>query len=1572
MNEDEENLQQVIQSCIRCGNNISKHSLNRLSSSIRRWAEQSPNELLHILQTVIIEFDCQIVPTRILLSIINDLQNIPVSYFQPIIHLVIKLSSNHNQPASVIHPIHNAIFILPVDSLNSVKATELATNLINLLHDCIHQTESLTIIATALSHFLKKWADFLTNPEFLASSLFTLLSDSSFNYGTLSLLCQSVISIILSKKILGEANLKEIIDDLIKKKTTILDQCTSVSHLNFTDFILQTLPISAQYQLIATLIFDLPVEKLNQIAKQYTLLANIIKNPPPDELTQICFFTMLSAVLKATAKLLSPKALNMCCNALLANPNTDDNSNRRAMKLCFGYLLQCSAHTQNPTKFNTMLFQRIVSLSPDSVLRQDALPQIIPCASFSNITLDFFQYLLSLFDIKQSGLALKCIVEIYKKFEVPLEYSTLLFKKLDQMKASTRTANLNFLLKSDPHVVSQIKLHAIQCTEIDDNKRLTILLSTTSFEAKASPKNSISISLLESAIHAWDYEVRMSAIQLICGQFTIDTETRSSLLKEAIPRVFIYCDAKFSNPLERCLDSIVRSYSSNQNSYIKLFLEALMNQIQPLLRPHQSGVKKSYIISLIKTIWRTLPLYLFSKKLFKQLIHGLFESSYVLRDQFFTLLLFIIRTCDSHNPEALKIVKRVLNKDRGFIDDLVNKNKESPRFRESDGASRLAALIEIVQNDNPIAFVSTMWKEFLSGNPSNESIPSHFPLSAILHVLKRPFSNKDGSGFFINELLPNLVQLINDSLQFMSVQTDVAAIPIQNIKNDLPESELNTSINKSWLVVRQSLNIITCIINHYFDNIPKDLVLRIGNSLFNFLVESRHFSTVYYAHLTFQSLCTRCFIREDLKKLPETWTDCLIQTADNFSSADHKASNGFVQTATALIHSEPSNLFGSQQSIYYFLQNFCSATLAQPTTDNKLRSALLLAEAMAKDAPTQANFEPYSSQLLVSAFITSMSVTKYEMKCTANHCLASLLLRHCERGPKEDSEYVFGQNEFFQSVHGIYDFFSEHLSPDQSDIAYVILQVILIMKPFPQEVLFGKIADLKLSSYSHVRRAAARAILIVIPPNLINNYISQCLNELIIQASLPTSIAHKHSPKKPLQGLIKNNTNLIDGILLQIQQLCREFPQSKEHVLPLIEDICKQAISQHITDYIQIYTVISLAREFNCLSLLHDMLLSIFRNRKQFKLMERPLGHQILRATFSVLTEEDKEHLLVSNDFATIFHLIIHLNAEQKEITPKINKLLVDLYLNDSNQAISDYLPTLLSSPTKEQKRKFLEILSGHIEDARFVSMLNLTPIFVTDAIPVLNNFVQYAQFVDRCDSGALMAISKMTLHYHEQLFTTFRPENLTIWKIALRILSDDNPSVRCPCCRALSFHLRYKSTLINLRRTSSANQNENETRIQLNHIDLCEFDLIENIYRLMINHRELLECILREFKEFKEEEGETHFKKEPTPFLHPPSFHVRLIKRIMKEIDQRNQSSSSTSSDSDSDSNTDNQDKNDKDKDKKSVETHKNQNKTDKDDKNENSPNTINECVDKNIITDSSFKSLEISVYKKHQNILL
>lgn len=1436
--DEEEELSQAIRSCILCGNGISKRSLNLLSSTIRSYAEEQPHFLIKTISDLLCVFDSPIVPTRILSSMSQDLNDIPSTYFSPIIHLSINMISAA-QPSSIVCPLHNIVFLLPEKALESSKATIIANNIVALLSQYIHQTDTFQILATALSQFMKKWAPLVTQPEIPISSLFTLLTSTSHSFSTLSLLCQSSIYLILA--MIGDSySLKELLEDLYNQKDTILDKCTSVANINFLDFALQTLSPAAQYQLIASFLFSLPPEKYIDIANKFQLLKQCIMNPPSDELSQACFYTMLSAILKVTAKQMTPHALDMCCRALLSCPDSQDVNNRRAMRYCFSSLLQCANHTQSPQKFIEMLWDRIMNLPPRFCLRQDAIPLLIPVISFSFITKDFFDDIICLYDTYQ-GMSLRCICEIYKKFDVPLEYSTILFRKLEGFNPSVRTAIFTTLLKSSIKSLKLLKKHTTQCQELDENRRVTMLLSIASVETTMTHRSTVSLPLLRDAIHSWDFEVRLAALRLLCGQGSFTGEAMK-LLYDSITRIFVYCDVKHEKALENCLESIIPQLINSKEEDLNKFTSALFKHMMPLLQPHQSGVKKSYIINSLKIVWRYRPLFLLSENLIQQLIHSLFESSYSLRDLVFRTLLLIVKKSSSRNES--KVVKEVLAADSEFITKLIESNKDSPRFREADGAARLIALLH-VSSGQPIdeTFVQ-MWKEYTN---QTDPIPSHFPLSVILHFMQSSSSLPLNVQFINQKLLPNICQLITNSLDYMGAisRQGIENLPILNIRNEIqPESQLHMAVNKSWLAVRQSLNIISCIINRYFDDIPSNLLHTIGDSIFRFLMDSRHFSTVYHAHLTFQTLCARCFMRDDCTEFPIQWCLSLLDTAETFSGADHRSSNGFVQTALALIHSEPVHLFGSQRSMYHTMISRCFNLLENPCNNNELISALMLSEAIATDSPTQSNLEPYLPQLLLTVFSVNCQPLNYELKNTANHCLTSLLLKHWRKksdDPREPDR--ISQSNLFNSVNGIFDFFIEHLDLEQSDMTFVIFQVIQMMQPFQNDTLQVKISENRVSPYARVRRAAARSLLIVLPPNNAEQFVRQCLKDL--KAS--------------------NNSNELDGILMQIQQIVGKYQHLHSSLLDDIKKMCQEVIDNNETRFMHLYCMISLANEFGVIDMLKPVLMKFFSVRKS--LVNLPLGHKILRYAFNVLKESEMIDVLRSNNLTIIIHLLLHIGSKPI-YSREISNVIIDLFLNNPPIALFDITFKLMMKkqndfkPNEEQRKKFVKLLGADNDDEKLISLVYLIPLFVDDVRPLLGHFNEYTTFVDRSDSNILDALSKLTLEFHDQLFSEFDEKSYLQWKLALRLISDECPAIRFSCCKALSIHFNQRA----------------------NCIELCEFDLIKRIYNMMRNHTSILKALLTDLLEKREDEGESHFKKEPTPFIHPPSFHIQCIQHELSQ----------------------------------------------------------------------------------------
>ena len=1422
MNEEE--LSQLINSCVQCGNNISKRSLNHLSFSIQNYINSFPNVLISSIKSTICEFDSPIVPTRILISMSFDLKDLQSSYFLPIIHSIVKMAKSA-QTSSVIAPIHNSVFLLPEMALSKEKANEIAMHIVDLLQQFIIQNEPFQVLATALSQFMKKWAKILPNPEIFISILLGILANTSLSYSTLSLTCQSITYLLIA--LVGlETSFKELLDDVINHKPTILDKCTSVSNICFLDFIEQTLPTAPKLQLIASVIFSLPDEKLSEIANKFTLLKKTIKQQPNDDIGRTCYFSMLSAVLKATSKQITPKALNMCCNALFSTQEINDALYRREIRYCFLRLLQCSSHIQNPEKFYEMLFLRILSLPNGSHLRQDALPLIIPYVPFSCITTSFFQEILSLLESSQN-LALKCLSEIFQKFPLTQAYADLLFQKIFEMNQYTQTIILSTIVKSSKNAINSLRnlLNNYNYKGIEEEQKLTLLLLLASIESKSTL--SLSPQLLRNAIHSNDFHVRLTALRLLCGQYRIEKEMFKILI-ESIPRVFVYFDIQYQNDLEKCLEIVITKLQPPECS---LFLNELMKKMISILQPHQNEIQKSYILNSFKIIWRHKPLFYFSEKLLQQFILNLFENSSVIRDSIFKILIMIGKTVLT--PENSSILSKMFEPNNKFINDLINKYKDSKYFKEADGAARLIALVYIMNNKYPIEnAINDMWLEF---QDDQDQIPSHFPLSVILHILQGSSKISISTKFLTNKVFPKLCNLIHESLDYVGITINPESIPIRSIKSEVLESQIHMNASKALLSIRQSFSIITCIINRFFESIPPYTVKEIGDVILDFLVESCNYSSVYYAHLTFQALCTRCFMVESCSTFPFQWSISLLQIAGDFTNSDHRLSGGFIQAALALIYSEPQNLFGSQRSIYHLMVQHCFSSLDNPCSMNDLRSALLLTESIANDEATKCNFEPYTSKLIMSVFLVYCQPMDFELRNKTNHCLTSLLKYYSHKIENKDFRYLVN-TEFFQFVEGANDFFIEHLSNDQPYISYVILQILIAMKPFPNEVLFLKVSELCSCSLSRVRRSAARALLTVVIPEKAEEFVEKRICEL--------------SEKQ-------NDTNTIDGIILQIQQLTRRYTTIGKNLLPKVSELCSNAIKNHITNYIQIYMLISLAREFDCLIILKPILAKLYEQKQ--RIVYLPLGYKLLRSSFYILEKNQIIQLLKSNDSALIFHYL--LTIKKKPIkSKKIKSELLNLLLNDKSGVFFDIICPIVTKdfcPNEKQKCKYVSLLYETKEEHKLVNLLNIIPIFLSEPRVIFHRFSKYSSFSDNFDSNILITLSKLTLTFHEQIFSEHEKPNPIFWKIVLRIISDENPQIREPCCKALSYHFCY---------------------CDKQRIELCEYDLIKLIYHKLANYPHLLNVISKDFMKYEEEQSETHF-------LFPPSFHLKCIQ---KEIEPK------------------------------------------------------------------------------------
>ena len=1446
----DEELENAISSCLQCGYGISKRNLNLLSTTIHKAVESEPEILVNILKQQLCDFSSPLAPTRTLLAISQDLERMDSSFYDPITTRVINMDSA-TQNSSIINSIHNAVFILPVDSLNPDKANEMANKIIELLHQTMKTENYSQVLATALSQFMKKWANILPNPENQTMLILSILSEPTLNYTNISLLCQAAIYCICA--LIGDmSGLKDMIGTLVEHKETPLDKCTSVSGITFMEYIQQTIPQCVQFQLLASFLFTIPPDYYALISPNAYLIYECISISPTDEISQTAFFQMLSAALKVMAKSNQPEFLLRCKDAILSLTDTKDQYLRKSIRQCFTALVQCALKVCNQTFFIDV-FQRIEKLPDKSSLKQDCLSLVIPFIPFDLITIDFFSSILDLVEIHQS-FAFRCVSEIYRSHKVPLKYSNLFFQKLDTLPSPLKNNFILTILRNSPKVVLTLQSHVSLSPVLDDSQKLSMQIYLApvllSQQAQGNGKQiPFDRNLIKVAIHSWDFEIRLNALKLlISGPRGNKPYSKEDilLLSEAIPRVFVYCDVKYQKILEKHFQMVCNHMNMHDNFCMSQFFSPLFKSMVPLLKPHLSGFRKSYIINTFNIVWHSRPLLFLTRELLENLVYNLFESNYNVRDLIFRFLLLILRTKEPADKALL--AKQVISKDSKLVSDLIQKHSSSTKFRETDGAARLIALIYLGRGNKDIEeIISKMWQEIWENSKEPQAITPHFPLSVILHVLQSVQELQIDFNFITSKLMVKSIQIIHDSLDFIGVEANIETMPVQSIKGgETPVSQLIDNINRAWLSVRQALNIIGYILNRYFTRLPLDLIEKAGTTILGFLMDSRHASTVYHAHLIFQTICTLSFTREDTKDLPSKWSDTLLSQADMFTITDHKQSNGFVLTALALIHSEPSHLFAQQRQIYDKLARFCSRYIVDGANGNQLVTGFLLTQSIATDNLTQSNFEPYSSSLLMACFQACSMTLPFSLKNTCNICLCTLLLRHWKGKSDFSKDYeAIPHLDFFSLVNGSLDFFIEHLVAEQPDVSYIILLVIQQLKPFPMDMLLLKITEMRSSPSSRSRRAAARALLVVLSQEDAIQFIKTALNDIETCDS-----------------------NTLDGILMQITELVHHYPSLIKELLEDAKQIIQKALDRHETSYIKLYFYIQLADLFSLTNMMKPVLRALFKD--PLSLIRRPYGSRILIVVFKTMTDIELLQVILKKQDFMLYHICRFLDENPIYLKPKIARALIDAFLKDPSPAVYDKILKLLIhhpklfNPNDFQKQLFNELLAKSEKDeAKLMSLLSVASMFIVDIISLLNNFQQYSYFVDRSDSTILENLSHIMEDYHEQLFTTFSSTQVTQWLLALRIISDENPSVRIPCCRALSKHIILDP---------------------LHKIVLSEYDLIVAIYGKMTPYKDLLQKVLSQLQANCEQiEDDKGIKREPTPFIHPPSFHVDCLRKAIK-----------------------------------------------------------------------------------------
>ena len=1437
---EDDDLEKAISSFLQCGNGISRRSLSLLTTTISKAAELEPEILILVLKKQLCDLVAPLAPPRVLLAISQILENLDANFFSDIISKVIKMDPISTN-SSVINCIHNSVFILPVNSLGPDKANEMSNKIINLLQQTIKTESFFIILATALSQFMKKWATILPHPENATMMILSIVSDPTLNYSSISLLSQSAIYCICAL-IKSMSRLKDMISSLVERKETPLDKCTAVSGITFMEYVQQTIPRGVQFQLVASLLFTVPSEYYPLFVPNAYLIYSCISTEPTDEIEQTSFFQMLSAAIKVMSKSNQTDFLMRCKDAILYVTDTSDAYLRKSIRQCFTSLVQCALKTCDESYF-VDIFNKVVALPSKSSLKQDCLSLVIPYVPFSLITKDFFAQLLSLVDYHQA-FAFRCISEIYKNHDVLPEYSDMLFVKLDELSSVVRQNLMNTILKTSLKVVKTLHKHVAMSRVIPESKRLSIQVQI----APGMPQ--IDRNMIRLALHSWNYEIRIDALKLLItsqrGSKKFSPED-IALLSEAIPRVFVYCDVKYQKVLERFFQMACNRMDMHDQTCMSQFLSPLFKAMVPLLKPRLSGFRKSYIINTFNIVWNSRPLLFLTKELLENLVYNLFESSYTVRDLIFRFLLLILRTKEP--SDKANLAHQVISESSPLVSDLIQEHSKSTKFRETDGTARLIALVHLAKGGDDIeGIISKMWQEIVevSSKKKTETIPPHFPLSVVLHVLQSVQDPQIDFNFISSKLMKRSIKIIDDSLVFIGVDTNIETMPVQSIKGgDAPVSQLNDDINRSWLAVRQALNIIGYVLNKYFERLPVDLIRQTGDTLLRFLIGSRHPSTVYHAHLIFQTICTLSFTRDVTKDFSNEWASALIAQSDVFTLTDHKTSNGFVLSALALIHSEPSHLFAQQRPIYDKFIRLCNAYIAGEANDNQLITGFLLAQSIAADNLTQSNFEPYLSQLLMTCFKACAMTAPYSTKNICNICLCTLLLKHWKRrsDTRHDLEAI-SHVDFFSVVNGASDFFVEHLVSDQPDVAYIILIVIQFFEPFPMDNLLARIIDMRSSPSSRSRRAAARALIVVLPQGEVENFI-----------------------RSALLDVPKADANTLDGILMQIKELTSAYTNVIDSLKSDVEKILVAAMESHEKSYIRLYLYINLANIFGLTHIVKPVLLVLFNNVPA--LLKRPYGQRILVIIFKVMTETELLQVIIRKDRITLFHACRFLADNPSYLKRMIARSLIDIFLRDPAPAVYDRILKLLINfpekfnPNDYQKEQFNKLILKDMNQSRLMPLLRVASMFIVDAKLFLEKFENYWYFVDRSDTDILETLSIIMENHREELFTEFDPKRYTHWLLALRIISDENPSVRLPCCRALSHYIFFDK-----------NQK----------IELSEYDLILGIYAKMSPYKDLLQRTLQTLHNTSEQiEDDNGVKRDPTPFIHPPSFHAECLRYAYK-----------------------------------------------------------------------------------------
>ena len=235
---------------------------------------------------------------------------------------------------------------------------------------------------------------------------------------------------------------------------------------------------------------------------------------------------------------------------------------------------------------------------------------------------------------------------------------------------------------------------------VDERKKLSMQIMLAPVLQSQPKRPPLDRELIRTAIQSWDFEIRVNALKLLISSPRGNQPYSHEdilLLGEAIPRVFVFSDAKYQKILESYFQIVCNHMDMHDSFCMSQFFSPFFKTMVPLLKPHLSGFRKSYIINTFNIVWHSRPLLFLTRELIENLVYNLFESSYALRDLVFRFLLLILRTKEP--ADKALIAKEVISENSKLVSDLIQKYSNNSKFRESDGVARLIALQREVHHE---------------------------------------------------------------------------------------------------------------------------------------------------------------------------------------------------------------------------------------------------------------------------------------------------------------------------------------------------------------------------------------------------------------------------------------------------------------------------------------------------------------------------------------------------------------------------------------------------------------------------------------------------------------------------------------------------------------------------------------------------------------------------------------------------------------------------------------------------------------------------------------------------------